>query len=49
VGDDNYLQDLKNALSARGLHKHIAGERGARALREQDPCYFLSLDLKMSD
>ena len=49
VGDDNYLHNLKDALSARGYHKQIAGERGARALREQDPCYFVSLDLKMSD
>lgn len=49
VGDDNYLQDLKNTLSTRGFHKHITGERDTRALREQDPCYFSSLDLKMSD
>lgn len=49
VGDDKYLQELKGALGARGYHKQIEGERGSKLLREQDPCYFLSLGLKMSD
>ena len=49
VGDDRYLHDMKNSLGARGYHKMITGEQGSRVLKEQYPCYFLSLDLKMSD
>jgi putative transposase len=49
VGDDSYLQDLKDALGARGYHRQIAGERRSRVLREQGPCYSSSLGIKMSD
>lgn len=49
VGDDDYLQEMKDALGARGYHKRIAGEGGSKVLREQNSCYFLSSDLKISD
>jgi putative transposase len=49
VGDDDYLQELKCALGARGYHKQIASERGSRILREQNSCYFSFSDIKMSD
>ena len=49
VGDDCYLQDLKDSLGVRGYHKQIVGERGSRVLREQDPCYFPVLGPRMSD
>ncbi|MGI9225829.1 MAG: transposase [Woeseiaceae bacterium] len=49
VGDDCYLQDMKDSLGARGYHKQIAGEQGAKILKELDPCYLSYLDPKMSD
>ena len=49
VGDDDYLQELKDALGIRGYHKQIAGERGSKVLREKKSCYFLFSDLKISD
>ena len=46
VGDDNYLQELKDTMGARGIHKQIANEMGSQVLREESCCYLTHSDLK---
>lgn len=49
VGDDNYLQELKYALGARGYHRQIVDEYGSNVLKEQNSCYLPTSGPKMSD
>ena len=39
VGDDNYLQVIRENMGARGIHRKILGGDGLHMLREEVACY----------
>ena len=49
VGDEAYLEQVKNDLGLRGKHKRIVTEKGIQALSEAHPAYWPVLGPKTPD